>query len=426
MSVEARDRPAKILVSHSLSVCAYMYLCDTVRRCFCGSAQDPKPPRLATPHSCGNPCSRTRLCGHPCPLPCHPGPCPPCMITIQNPCHCGRDVVALVCSRANPTTGGKINFTPSRSCGRKCGKPLSCRNHVCPELCHDGECPPCSVTEEARCWCGKERKSLDCGAGDAKECNILTADGEESWTGKFGCDKPCERSVSLFFFVYCDSNMLSRPFVCGIHKCSKSCHPPSLITPECPYSPSVVTHCPCGKYSLSDPAAPSHFGGNTKLLRTACTDPIPTCLSLCERPLEGCTHSCRASCHTGPCPPCAITLVRPCRCGATTRSLTCGTATAETESTAFLCNKPCGALRACGHHQCTRLCCPLANLANPTSKSKKKTANNTIGVEFVDVDGWHLCDVVCGKPLNCGNHRCEERDHRGSCPPCFQSSFEEV
>jgi transcriptional repressor NF-X1 len=33
---------------------------------------------------------------------------------------------------------------------------------------------------------------------------------------------------------------------------------------------------------------------------------------------------------------------------------------------------------------------------------------------------------VCGKPLSCGNHRCEERDHRGPCPPCFRSSFEEV
>jgi transcriptional repressor NF-X1 len=403
-----------------------MYSCDTVRRCFCGSAQDPKPPRLATPHSCGNSCSGSRACGHPCPLPCHPGPCPPCMITIQNPCHCGRDVIALVCSRANPTTGGKVGLLASRSCGRKCGKPLSCRNHVCPELCHDGECPPCSITEQARCWCGKETKVLACGEGDAKECNILTADGEESWTGKFDCNKTCERSVFLFCLIYCDSKAFSRPFVCGNHKCSKTCHPPSPIASECPYSPSVVTHCPCGKHSLSDSAARSYFGDNTKLVRTACTDPIPTCLSLCERPLEGCTHFCQGSCHTGPCPPCEVTLVRPCRCGTTTRSLTCSTATAETESTAFLCNKPCGALRACGHHQCTRQCCPLANLTNPTSKGKKKTTSISVGTDFVDVDGWHLCDFVCGKTLNCGNHRCEERDHRGSCPPCLQSSFEEV
>ena len=198
VSQSARSYPESIGKSY-WSICAYMNLCDTVRRCFCGSAQDPKPPRLATPHSCGNPCTRTRICAHPCPLPCHPGPCPPCMITIQNPCHCGKDVIALVCSRANPTTGGKINLPASRTCGRECGRPLSCRNHACPELCHDGECPPCSVTEQARCWCGKVRKLLACGEGDVKESNILTVDGEESWTGKFGCEELCKRSVYLFF-----------------------------------------------------------------------------------------------------------------------------------------------------------------------------------------------------------------------------------
>ncbi|KAH9974790.1 hypothetical protein BGW80DRAFT_1302744 [Lactifluus volemus] len=334
--------------------------------CFCGLVQDPKPPRLATPHSCGNSCSRSRVCGHPCPLPCHPGPCPPCLITIQNPCHCGKDVIALVCSRANPTTGGNITLPASRSCGQTCGKPLSCGNHFCQDVCHDSKCPPC------------QRKELACGEGENKECAILTAKGEESWIGRFGCENTCER-----------------PFECGIHKCAKRCHPPSRVAPTCPYSPLAITHCPCGKHSLSDPSARSHFGSNARLIRTSCTDP----------PLEGCTHSCRTTCHTGPCPPASQ---------------------AETDVTAFLCNRPCGALRSCGHHQCTRLCCPLANLANPTSKSKKKTVGTNVGVEFIDTEGWHLCDVICGKSLSCGNHRCEERDHRGSCPPCFRSSFEEI
>ncbi|KAI9510184.1 hypothetical protein F5148DRAFT_1181382 [Russula earlei] len=373
--------------------------------CFCGLAQDPNPPRSATPHSCGNSCSRARICGHPCPLPCHPGPCPPCMITVQNPCHCGKDVVALVCSRANPTTGGRVNLPASRSCGSKCGKPLSCQNHVCTEVCHDSQCSPCTVSDLARCWCGQERRRLACGEGDAKECKILTAAGEESWTGKFGCDNPYPSTVVF-------TNVQRR----AIH--------PHSLAPKCPYSPSAVTRCPCGKHPFSGSADPSHFSHNAKLIRTACTDPIPTCTSLCEKPLEGCSHSCHASCHTGPCPPCAVTLVRPCRCGATTRSVTCSTEKAEAE--AYLCNKPCGALRACGHHQCTRLCCPLANLANVTSKGKKKASGNIIPAEFADVGGWHLCDVVCGKLLSCGNHPCEERDHRGSCPPCLQSSFEEI
>ena len=125
------------------------------------------------------------------------------MITIQNPCHCSKEIIALVCSRANPTTGGKVNLPSNRSCGRKCGKPLSCRNHFCQELCHEGECIPCTVTDLARCWCGKEMRTIACGEGDAKECKILMADGEESWTGKFGCHNSCERFVFLPFSVNC-------------------------------------------------------------------------------------------------------------------------------------------------------------------------------------------------------------------------------
>lgn len=38
-------------------------------RCFCGRVVDPRPGRLATPHSCGESCARPReRCEHPCPL----------------------------------------------------------------------------------------------------------------------------------------------------------------------------------------------------------------------------------------------------------------------------------------------------------------------------------------------------------------------
>jgi transcriptional repressor NF-X1 len=28
--------------------------------------------------------------------------------------------------------------------------------------------------------------------------------------------------------------------------------------------------------------------------------------------------------------------------------------------------------------------------------------------------------------LRCGNHKCELKDHKGPCPSCLRSSFEEV
>jgi transcriptional repressor NF-X1 len=238
----------------------------------------------------------------------------------------------------------------------------------------------------------------------------------------------CARGLSSVTFAVVVTRVqpIIRLFDCGIHKCPKTCHPPSLAPPKCPYSPLVVTHCPCGKRSLSDPTTHHYFSGNAKLIRSACTDPVPTCTSPCGKPLEGCAHFCSATCHTGPCSPCTVPVTRPCRCGSTTRTLTCGTTRDEMESITFLCSKSCGSLRACGHHTCTRLCCPLANLANTVGKGKKRIANNNVGSEIVDVDGWHLCDIVCGRTLSCGNHHCEERDHRGPCPPCFRSSYEEV
>ena len=143
------------------------------------------------------------------------------------------------------------------------------------------------------------------------------------------------------------------------------------------------------------------------------------------RPLEGCSHLCAFKCHTGPCPPCSITIVRPCRCGRTTRDVPCyeDQQRSRGELEEVLCDKPCAALRACGRHQCNRQCCPLSSLAT-TSKGKGKKVMD-MGV-IVDEAGWHECDLVCGKPLACGNHVCELRDHRGPCPSCLRSSFEEM
>ena len=91
----------------------------------------------------------------------------------------------------------------------------------------------------------------------------------------------------------------------------------------------------------------------------------------------------------------------------------------------ILCERPCHFLRECGRHQCNRVCCPLAAVLASLAKGKgKRKAGAVDGI--VDPEGWHQCDLVCGKPLSCGNHFCEERDHKGACPPCLRSSFDEV
>ncbi|KAI0336848.1 hypothetical protein GY45DRAFT_25326 [Cubamyces sp. BRFM 1775] len=383
--------------------------------CFCGSTPDPKPPRLATPHSCANPCTRPRPCGHSCSLNCHPGPCPPCQVTTQMPCYCGKETLSFRCAHLGLSKSG-VPTTAELSCGQTCGHPLICGNHVCREACHPGKCKPCPIRELARCYCGKEEREMGCGEGEEKECVVVDDGKEERWTGRYACEGTC-----------------NRPFGCGIHRCTKPCHPPSPIPVTCPRSPSVVTHCPCGKHALTPNSAP-FFPPGTALVRSACTDPVPTCESTCMKPLEGCEHVCSARCHTGPCPPCSITIIRPCRCGSTTREIRCSEDQARARARArgetgpdvdILCERPCGALKACGKHQCRRLCCPLVSLVGLSKgKGKKRAVEDNISA--VDPQGWHECDLVCGKLLTCGNHHCEERDHKGPCPPCLRSSFEEM
>ncbi|KZP23527.1 hypothetical protein FIBSPDRAFT_910249 [Athelia psychrophila] len=366
--------------------------------CFCGSTAVPTRSNLATPHSCANPCSRPRVCGHVCPLACHPGPCPPCLVTTELPCYCSKTSQLLTCSRLTPGATQPANL----SCASVCGKKLGCGTHSCTEICHPGTCKPCEVKDDVRCYCGKTEKEVACGEGEEKACKV---DGVEEWKGRFQCQNDCDRL-----------------FDCGIHSCSKPCHPPSPSPPTCPRSPSLISHCPCGKHTL-DPGS-----------RNSCADAIPTCPSTCMRRLEGCDHPCAVRCHTGSCPPCSIRLVRPCRCGATTRDILCAQfQQAESALGAhdeILCERACTALRACGKHQCNRICCPLASLA-VNKKGKKRAAGNGSGVwDGVEggagMGGLHECDLPCGKMLGCGNHACEERDHRGACPPCLRSSFEEM
>lgn len=55
--------------------------------------------------------------------------------------------------------------------------------------------------------------------------------------------------------------------------------------------------------------------------------------------------------------------------------------------------------RSCCKHKCNQFCC-------------------------IEIE--HVCPLPCNRLLSCGMHRCEETCHRGKCPPCWRSSFEEL
>ncbi|EIW85230.1 hypothetical protein CONPUDRAFT_135045 [Coniophora puteana RWD-64-598 SS2] len=396
-------------------------------KCFCGQSTLTPSGSRNMAHSCAAPCARPRrLCTHSCPLPCHPGPCPPCNITVRQQCWCKKEERAWRCSEISRSHRSldAISDQSGVSCAQVCDKPLSCGNpeHRCAMLCHPGPCTPCEEEEQVLCFCGKQTKRVKCGE-DRQRAVSCSVEGE-NWEGRFMCDGACER-----------------PFACGTHTCSLSCHPPSSRPPTCPFDPVLMTNCPCGRISLgsgneyllvisatpNDPKDPSLPRDHKHpppgyLPRTSCTTPVPTCLSLCTRPHAACGHPCEARCHPGQCPPCAVRLRRACRCGSHVREVVCGE---EGEGRDWACGRVCNGMLNCRRHRCTRACCPLASLS-AAAAGKRKAAAGALELDDDQDGGLHTCELICGKVLGCGNHTCERRDHRGVCGNCLRSEFTEM
>lgn len=390
----------------------------TVYFCWDGQVQDPKPSRnkKIPPHSCGKTCTKAK-CPHGCSAGvCHPGPCPACPVTLQHRCFCGRKEVAVRCSQlaksqtqTTPalTSGGAVepvnlNEASSRqngiSCGETCEQLLNCRRHRCMSTCHFGQCNPCQEIVENKCYCGRNVQKMQCGQGSKQLCTTK----EDVWEGFWQCQDSCQRK-----------------FDCGVHTCSRMCHPPSPSPSPCPFSPEAVSTCPCG--------AESRAG------RRSCRDPIETCHRVCGKPFP-CGHSCRQTCHLGECPPCRVQVSAPCRCGESQPILSCFERSRnchEGHQEAALCDRLCRALRHCGKHECKRRCCPLAFQAKTTHGRKAASRNRpptATELDEQDPARLHSCNMQCGRALSCGKegHVCSLNCHRGPCPPCLRSCFEEV
>ncbi|KAF9914907.1 FKBP12-associated protein [Lobosporangium transversale] len=345
--------------------------------CFCGKVNNPEFNRYFTPHSCGERCGRSRECPHPCNIPCHPGPCPPCsgLGPIQS-CYCGNDTFQLRCVDTDFT------FQTGRSCNKVCDELLGCGKHTCSSVCHPGLCPPCEEVEEQQCYCGKHQRQARCGDGEPRTSIV---DGKDV-TGFYGCEETC-----------------NRPLACGNHECTKGCHPLDKELGQCPARPEVVKTCPCGSKSVE-----VLLKGKT---RESCTDPIPVCGGVCKKPLN-CGHRCMQKCHLGECSPCRMKVEVNCRCGSTRVQRVCSELGLYGDELPT-CDRLCRGLRTCGKHECTNRCCP----------GKNKTKTGKIDPAALEA---HTCPLVCGKKLQCGVHTCEMLCHKGHCNPCLRASFEDL
>ncbi|KAI1425447.1 hypothetical protein F5Y12DRAFT_747538 [Xylaria sp. FL1777] len=371
-----------------------------VYHCWCGKEINPKSVAGLIPHGCGQTCSKPRgTCPHPCPLQCHAGPCPPCLLMgPSQPCFCGKNVSTKRC--------GETDYAKGWSCHEPCGDLLACGEHECQKECHSGLCGSCEALVLSHCYCGKERKDMPCdNLGDKLESYNYDpkrleegAPGHEGeglgdwFVGSFKCDRPC-----------------GRPFDCAKHRCQRACHPQDEDQAHCPFSPDVITHCPCGKTPISDITAP----------RESCLDPIPNCDKACNKRLD-CGHLCQNDCHSGPCSPCDQEVELDCRCGRTRTSVTCH----ERESYHPLCDKVCRVQLNCGRHEHGTRCCPAEKRAIERLTLKRRNKNsNPLNEEF---EAEHICIRACDRELKCGRHRCQQMCHRGPCPSCLEAIFEEI
>ncbi|KAK7097179.1 hypothetical protein V1264_004194 [Littorina saxatilis] len=137
-----------------------------------------------------------------------------------------------------------------------------------------------------------------------------------------------------------------------------------------------------------------------------------SCGQTCGRALKPhCGHVCLLNCHPGPCPPCPKMVQLACCCG---RS---GKQPRRCNARTWICGKVCGKPLSCGQHTCEDKChtgecqpCPKTSVQRCSCGKSKESRPCASPL-------WH-CQQACGKRLACGNHVCEEVCHSGKCGPC--------
>lgn len=284
-------------------------------------------------------------------------------------CYCGQHTKRARCVDTDYTTKGY-------SCTEICEEILGCGKHRCEDRCHSGICPPCKLEEIQPCYCGRHERTARCGSGEQVQMR--------GHIGYYSCNEKCDTV-----------------FMCGLHHCKKSCHPCTANSQPCPTDPSIVKTCPCGKHKVEQ---------LLKKNRTSCSDPVPTCESVCGK-VSVCGHACKEKCHLGDCPPCEVKVQVPCRCQSTFFEDTCSHVCEAAGGEPPLCDRVCKSIRNCGKHPCGMKCCPAMKV-----KGKRRE-----GTEHV-----HDCPQVCDQLLSCGTHRCQDMCHKGKCRPCLEAVFEDV
>lgn len=354
--------------------------------CWCGRVTNPKADNLI-PFSCGNPCNKKYPhCVHSCSSVCHPGKHPECgaMGPVMN-CKCGKHKQQLPCMVTPYKAGWQ--------CEEPCDITVCLLGHKCSKgECHLGFCGQCQAKIEVACYCGQERKKVEC-----KDFKPQTSFKDHK---KFIGGAQCN-AITIQYYD------------CGEHFEELSCQPLQEERPHCKFATDVVDSCYCGKTPFDNSQ------------RTKCTDPMPACDKVCGKVLKcGCT--CLLQCHEGACE-CFNLIETKCECQSNSFIVPCKALQLGFKPR---CLRKCSAPLSCRQHIHRERCCPYEQVALKRERETKKQLRNRIRTSFDDLvltmEPAHICTRTCNQLKSCGKHRCEALCHSGPCGTCYESLNEDL
>ncbi|XP_064409333.1 transcriptional repressor NF-X1 isoform X2 [Latimeria chalumnae] len=287
--------------------------------------------------SCQKPCKKKLNCGrHDCKEMCHAQPCQPCpqLPQLVHSCPCGQTPLSKLLELGYNER--KSCTDPIPSCGKTCGKPLPCGSHdlihTCENLCHEGECGPCSRMSHISCRCGFKTKEVPCASIKSEADAVFMCDkrcNRKRSCGRHKCNEICcvdsEHKCSL---------ICGRKLNCGLHRCEEPCHRGNCQT--CWQTSFDELTCCCGETIIYPPVP--------------CGTRPPECKNPCTRKHE-CDHPVFHNCHSEEkCPPCTYLTQKWCMGKHELRSnIPC-------HLLDISCGLQCNKLLPCGMHKCKRIC----------------------------------------------------------------------
>lgn len=345
--------------------------------CWCGKVENPEVGLI--PFSCGNICNaKYSNCIHSCSSVCHPAEHPICgAMGPDLKCHCGKSSKQLPCLITPYKQGWR--------CEESCGTIICDLGHKCTKGCHKGFCGSCKESITGKCYCGAKELTIQCH------------------------EKYLQKSTEFIGIGKCDVKT-KKFYDCNEHFEIIDCQ---ILTPTqpCKLSPKYQKTCYCGK-TLDGP-------------RQKCTDPILECDQVCGKLLP-CGCKCNLKCHSGECECFNIKAAR-CSCNNFEFITTCK---ALQQGFVPQCNHKCDALLSCRRHYHKAVCCSYEPVAlERERKLKKAMRNKTISnttQDIMTIEPIHICYKTCNRLRSCGKHFCDSLCHPGSCPPCLESTNDDL